>query len=69
LEKIGGDHASSSMGVAAPLAPDGDGFVVVYADGSRMQAGEYALLVQSTVENSDGGERFPFTLVRASAGR
>ncbi len=56
----------SRIGVQEHLVPDSDGFVVIYANTSRLEPGEYLLTVRQ-----DGGpdlpttEPFAFRLVRA----
>jgi hypothetical protein len=61
LEKI--DHQGvSPIGTAEHLTADADGFVVLYADASKLQPGEYSLHVAPDEGDNTTGERFTFRL-------
>jgi hypothetical protein len=63
LAKILDNKVTSPIGVAAVhLAPDADGFVVIYADASKLQPGDYSLSVDP--EDESAGEHFAFRLTR-----
>jgi hypothetical protein len=53
---------TSRIGAAEHLAPDADGFVVIYADASRLQPGDYSLIVQSDEDAKSPVQRFAFGL-------
>jgi hypothetical protein len=61
LEKID-NQGVSPIGTAELLAADADGFVVLYADASKLQAGEYSLHVAPDEGDNTTGERFTFRL-------
>jgi len=65
LEEIR-NQKSSQIGLAEHLAPDADGFVVIYADASSLQPGAFALLVAPDAEAGTAVERFAFRLKRVS---
>jgi hypothetical protein len=65
LEEIR-DRKSSQIGFAEHLAPDADGFVVIYADASSLQPGDFALSVAPDAEAGTTIERFAFRLKRVS---
>jgi hypothetical protein len=55
----------SRIGGEVHLVPDADGFVVIYANASRLQPGEYLLTIErDEPQGSASGERFGFRLVR-----
>jgi hypothetical protein len=66
LELNRNDGKVSRIGVAERLAPDADGFVVIYADASKLQPGDYSLLVEPDVEHPESLERFAFRLTRVA---
>lgn len=58
----------SRIGVQEHLVPDTDGFVVIYANISRLEPGEYLLTVgQDGSQNAASTEPFAFRLVRTPA--
>jgi hypothetical protein len=61
LEAIG-NQGVSPIGMAEHLAADADGFVVLYADASKLQPGQYSLHVAPLDGDDTTGERFTFTL-------
>ena len=65
LEEIR-DQKSSPVGLAEHLAPDADGFVVIYADASSLKPGDFALSVAPDAEAGTAIERFAFRLKRVS---
>lgn len=52
----------SPIGVAEHLAADAEGFVVLYADASKLAPGEYSLNVAPDDGDNTTGERFTFRL-------
>ena len=59
----------SGIGVQDHLVPDTDGFVVIYADTSRLEPGDYLLTVrQDGSQNPATTEPFAFRLVRKQGG-
>lgn len=59
---------TSRIGVAEHLAPNADGFVVIYADASTLEQGDYSLSVEpDDIEDKSAGARFAFKLKRMSA--
>jgi anti-sigma-K factor RskA len=56
---------TSRIGEAEHVVPDADGFVVIYADASRLEPGDYSLSVEPEDEHQPSGERFSFGLNRA----
>jgi hypothetical protein len=61
LEQIRGP-GSSRIGTAEHLIPDPDGFIVIYADASRLMPGDYALIVESDAHDPSSRQRFAFGL-------
>lgn len=66
LEKIREGRGSSAIGVMEHLTPDADGFVAIYVDASRVEPGDYLLIVAPDVGDESTAERFPFRLKRAA---
>jgi hypothetical protein len=52
----------SPIATAEHLIPDPDGFVVIYADASRLQPGDYALIVEPDADDPSSRQRFAFGL-------
>jgi hypothetical protein len=65
LEQRRDGAAMSRIGVAEHVAPDADGFAVIYADASRLAPGDYLLLVEPDAGNAADAQRFMFKLQRA----
>jgi hypothetical protein len=65
LEEIR-NQKTSRIGFAEHLVPDADGFVVIYADASLLQPGDFELSVAADGEAGKPAERFAFKLKRAS---
>jgi hypothetical protein len=63
LEQLRG-QSISRIGAAEHLIPDPDGFIVIYADASLLQPGDYALIVESDVDDPAARQRFAFGLKR-----
>lgn len=59
-----GDGTEARIGLVEHVIPDGDGFVVIYADASRLETGEYSLSVEAEAGNTVPVERFEFALHR-----
>jgi hypothetical protein len=57
-----GDHKISPIGMAEHLAPDADGFVVLYVDAAKLKPGEYSLHIAPDDGDDTTGERFAFRL-------
>jgi hypothetical protein len=55
---------TSRIGGAEYLVPDGDGFVAIYTDASKLQPGDYSLLVEADLGDATTREQFPFRLNR-----
>jgi hypothetical protein len=66
LEQSRNGAAMSRVGVAEHVAPDADGFAVMYADASRLAPGDYSLLVEPDAGNAADAQRFMFKLQRAA---
>jgi hypothetical protein len=59
---------TSRIGRQEHMVPDADGFVVIYANTSRLEPGEYLLTVERDgVKDPAAAERFAFRLDRAGA--
>jgi hypothetical protein len=60
-----GKQKSIRIGSEGHLVPDAEGFVVIYADASRLAPGEYWLSLEPETPDKSPGERFGFRLKRA----
>jgi len=58
---------AATVGTAAHLKPDPDGFVTFYADAARLTAGDYALAVAAEAGSATPGAPFRFRLRRPAA--
>ena len=63
LEQIRG-QGISRVATAEHLIPDLDGFIIIYADASLLQPGDYALIVEPDVDDPSSRQRFAFGLKR-----
>lgn len=62
IDKNPSSDTKSRIGVVEHAAPDGDGFVAVYANASTLEPGDYSLAVEPEVADGSGENRFAFKL-------